>query len=88
MEKLKYALYTGCTARESTPELLKSTMAIADKLGIGTSTVQRALGHLKSYYRIAKPSEYNNIGLTDLGLAITEPILKAHEGLMKSTQSD
>jgi succinate dehydrogenase / fumarate reductase cytochrome b subunit len=34
MSKLKYALYTGCTARESTPELLKSTMAIADKLGI------------------------------------------------------
>lgn len=34
MEKLKYALYTGCTARESTPELLKSTMAIAEKLGI------------------------------------------------------
>jgi succinate dehydrogenase / fumarate reductase cytochrome b subunit len=34
MEKLKYALYTGCTARESTPELLKSTMAIANKLGI------------------------------------------------------
>ena len=34
MEKLKYALYTGCTARESTPELLKSTMAIAKKLGI------------------------------------------------------
>jgi succinate dehydrogenase / fumarate reductase cytochrome b subunit len=34
MEKFKYALYTGCTARESTPELLKSTMAIADKLGI------------------------------------------------------
>jgi len=32
--KLKYALYTGCTARESTPELLKSTMAIANKLGI------------------------------------------------------
>jgi succinate dehydrogenase / fumarate reductase cytochrome b subunit len=31
---LKYALYTGCTARESTPELLKSTMAIAEKLGI------------------------------------------------------
>ncbi len=31
---LKYALYTGCTARESTPELLKSTMAIAKKLGI------------------------------------------------------
>jgi succinate dehydrogenase / fumarate reductase, cytochrome b subunit len=34
MKKLKYALYTGCTARESTPELLKSTMAIAEKLGI------------------------------------------------------
>ncbi len=34
MEKLKYALYTGCTARESTPELLKSTLAIANKLGI------------------------------------------------------
>ena len=33
-EKLKYALYTGCTARESTPELLKSTLAIANKLGI------------------------------------------------------
>lgn len=34
MSNLKYALYTGCTARESTPELLKSTMAIAQKLGI------------------------------------------------------
>jgi succinate dehydrogenase / fumarate reductase cytochrome b subunit len=34
MEKLKYALYTGCTARESTPELLMSTQAIAQKLGI------------------------------------------------------
>jgi len=33
-KKLKYALYTGCTARESTPELLKSTLAVADKLGI------------------------------------------------------
>lgn len=31
---LKYALYTGCTARESTPELLKSTLAVAKKLGI------------------------------------------------------
>jgi len=29
MSKLKYALYTGCTAKESTPELLKSTMAVA-----------------------------------------------------------
>jgi succinate dehydrogenase / fumarate reductase cytochrome b subunit len=34
MSKLKYALYTGCTARESTPELLKSTMAIAEALEI------------------------------------------------------
>jgi len=34
MAKLKYALYTGCTARESTPELLKSTLAIAKALDI------------------------------------------------------
>ncbi len=34
MSKLKYALYTGCTARESTPELLMSTMAIAKELDI------------------------------------------------------
>ena len=34
MSQLKYALYTGCTARESTPELLSSTMAVANKLGI------------------------------------------------------
>ena len=34
MSKLKYALYTGCTARESTPELLKSTLAIANALDI------------------------------------------------------
>jgi succinate dehydrogenase / fumarate reductase cytochrome b subunit len=34
MVELKYALYTGCTARESTPELLMSTMAVAKKLGI------------------------------------------------------
>jgi len=34
MSKLRYALYTGCTARESTPELLKSTLAIAKKLDI------------------------------------------------------
>ncbi len=34
MSKLRYALYTGCTARESTPELLSSTMAVAKKLGI------------------------------------------------------
>ncbi len=34
MSKLKYALYTGCTAKESTPELLSSTLAVAKKLGI------------------------------------------------------
>lgn len=34
MAKLKYALYTGCTARESTPELLKSTLAVAKALDI------------------------------------------------------
>jgi succinate dehydrogenase / fumarate reductase cytochrome b subunit len=34
MSKLRYALYTGCTARESTPELLKSTMAVAKELDI------------------------------------------------------
>lgn len=30
----KYALYTGCTAKESTPELLKSTLAVAKELEI------------------------------------------------------
>lgn len=34
MKQLKYALFTGCTAKESTPELMMSTMAIAKKLGI------------------------------------------------------
>ena len=34
MSKLRYALYTGCTARESTPELLKSTLAVAKALDI------------------------------------------------------
>ncbi len=34
MSTLKYALYTGCTARESTPELLQSTLAVAEALGI------------------------------------------------------
>jgi succinate dehydrogenase / fumarate reductase cytochrome b subunit len=29
-----YALYTGCTAKESTPELLKSTLAVASALDI------------------------------------------------------
>ena len=34
MSKLKYALFTGCTAKQSTPEQYKSTMAIANKLDI------------------------------------------------------
>jgi succinate dehydrogenase / fumarate reductase cytochrome b subunit len=34
VSKLKYALYTGCTAKESTPELLKSTLAVAQALDI------------------------------------------------------
>jgi succinate dehydrogenase / fumarate reductase cytochrome b subunit len=34
MEKLKYALFTGCTAKESTPEQYMSTYAVANKLGI------------------------------------------------------
>ncbi len=34
MSKLRYALYTGCTAKESTPELLMSTLAIAEALDI------------------------------------------------------
>jgi succinate dehydrogenase / fumarate reductase cytochrome b subunit len=42
MEKLKYALYTGCTARESTPELLSSTLAVAEKLGIELELLNEA----------------------------------------------
>lgn len=53
MEKLKYALYTGCTAKESTPELLSSTMAVADKLGIELVILEEAsccgATHLQDY---------------------------------------
>ncbi|HEX5670906.1 MAG TPA: CoB--CoM heterodisulfide reductase iron-sulfur subunit B family protein [Sulfuricurvum sp.] len=53
MEKLRYALYTGCTARESTPELLKSTMAVAEKLGIELILLDEAsccgASHLQDY---------------------------------------
>ncbi|MDD5549621.1 MAG: heterodisulfide reductase-related iron-sulfur binding cluster, partial [Sulfurovaceae bacterium] len=42
MSKLKYALYTGCTAKESTPELLSSTLAVADKLGIELTILEEA----------------------------------------------
>lgn len=43
MEKIfKYALYTGCTAKQSTPELLKSTLAVAEKLGIQLEILEEA----------------------------------------------
>lgn len=53
MQMLRYALYTGCTARESTPELLKSTLAIAEKLGIELVLLDEAsccgASHLQDY---------------------------------------
>ncbi len=42
MNKLKYALYTGCTAKESTPELLKSTLAVAKALDIELIVLEEA----------------------------------------------
>jgi succinate dehydrogenase / fumarate reductase cytochrome b subunit len=42
MSQYKYALFTGCTAKESTPELLKSTLAIADVLGIELEILEEA----------------------------------------------
>jgi len=42
MSQFKYALYTGCTAKESTPELLSSTLAVADKLGIELTILEEA----------------------------------------------
>ena len=42
MNKLKYALYTGCTAKESTPELLKSTLAVAKALDIELIILEEA----------------------------------------------
>ena len=53
MEKLKYALFTGCTAKESTPELLDSTMAVAKKLGVELEILEEAsccgASHLQDY---------------------------------------
>ncbi len=53
MEKLKYALFTGCTAKESTPEQLMSTYAVADKLGIELVELTEAsccgASHLQDY---------------------------------------
>ena len=42
MSQLHYALFTGCTARQSTPELLSSTLAVADKLGIKITILDEA----------------------------------------------
>ncbi|CAA6815250.1 MAG: Putative succinate dehydrogenase cytochrome b subunit [uncultured Sulfurovum sp.] len=41
-EQLHYALFTGCTAKQSTPELLSSTLAVADKLGIKITVLEEA----------------------------------------------
>jgi succinate dehydrogenase / fumarate reductase cytochrome b subunit len=42
MSQLRYALFTGCTAKQSTPELLSSTLAVADKLGIKIEILEEA----------------------------------------------
>jgi len=42
MSQLHYALFTGCTAKQSTPELLTSTLAVADKLGIKITILEEA----------------------------------------------
>ncbi len=53
MGKLQYALFTGCTAKESTPEQLKSTYAVAEKLGIELIELSEAsccgASHLQDY---------------------------------------
>ncbi|QFR49222.1 heterodisulfide reductase subunit B [Sulfurimonas lithotrophica] len=53
MGKLKYALFTGCTAKQSTPEQMMSTMAVADKLGIELIELTEAsccgASHLQDY---------------------------------------
>ncbi len=53
MGKLQYALFTGCTAKESTPEQMMSTMAVADKLGIELVELTEAsccgASHLQDY---------------------------------------
>ncbi|MFA6759832.1 MAG: CoB--CoM heterodisulfide reductase iron-sulfur subunit B family protein [Sulfuricurvum sp.] len=53
MKKLKYALFTGCTAKQSTPEQMMSTMAVAKKLGIEMIELVEAsccgASHLQDY---------------------------------------
>jgi succinate dehydrogenase / fumarate reductase cytochrome b subunit len=53
MSKLTYALFTGCTARQSTPEQMMSTMAIAEKMDIELVVLEEAsccgASHLQDY---------------------------------------
>jgi len=53
MSKLKYALFTGCTAKQSTPEQLMSTYAVAKKLDIELVELTEAsccgASHLQDY---------------------------------------
>lgn len=53
MKKLKYALFTGCTAKQSTPEQYMSTYAVAEKLGIELVELVEAsccgASHLQDY---------------------------------------
>ena len=53
MTGLRYALFTGCTAKNSTPELMKSTDAVAKKLGIELVELKEAsccgASHLQDY---------------------------------------
>jgi len=50
---MKYALFTGCTAKNSTPELLDSTLAVAKELGIEFEVLNEAsccgASHLQDY---------------------------------------
>ncbi|PLY10243.1 MAG: heterodisulfide reductase subunit B [Sulfurimonas sp.] len=53
MKKLKYALFTGCTAKQSTPEQMMSTLAVAKKLDIELVELTEAsccgASHLQDY---------------------------------------
>ena len=53
MKKLKYALFTGCTAKQSTPEQMMSTLAVAEKLDIELIELTEAsccgASHLQDY---------------------------------------
>ncbi len=53
MKKLKYALFTGCTAKQSTPEQMMSTLAVAKKLNIELVELTEAsccgASHLQDY---------------------------------------